>query len=128
MINKKNEVLKGSYFEILSKEDQSKNLNYPCLIYLHCNTGSRIEALPLLEYLIPLNISLFCFDFTGCGKSDGEYITLGVKEVEDVELFVNYLRNSKKISKIALWGRSMGAVTALKYAQKDPNISALIIG
>lgn len=43
--------------------------------------------------------------------SEGEYISLGWHEIDDVEIVVKYLRNTGKISNIGLWGRSMGAVT-----------------
>jgi hypothetical protein len=37
------------------------------VIYLHGNSSSRIEALGILEYLIPYDISVCSFDFSGCG-------------------------------------------------------------
>ena len=41
----------------------------------------------------------FCtFDFSGCGLSDGEYISLGVHESEDLKVVVEYLRNCGKVS------------------------------
>ena len=60
-----------------------------------------------------------CFDFSGCGISDGEYISLGIHESDDLEAVIKFLRNSGKVSDIGLWGRSMGAVTALLYGAKD---------
>lgn len=57
------------------------------------------------------DIQLFVFDFAGCGLSEGEYISLGYYEIGDVQVVVDYLKNHEKVSKIALWGRSMGAVT-----------------
>jgi alpha/beta superfamily hydrolase len=79
-------------------------------------------------------ISVFCFDFAGCGLSDGEYISLGWYERDDVEVVVNYLRESNRVSTIGLWGnlksikgRSMGAVTALMHADRDPSIAALVL-
>ena len=44
----------------------------------------------------------FSFDFSGCGLSDGEYISLGINESDDLEAVVNYLRNSGKVSEIGL--------------------------
>ena len=45
----------------------------------------------------------FCsFDFSGCGLSDGEYISLGIHESKDLETVVNHLRKSSKISEIGL--------------------------
>ncbi len=40
-----------------------------------------MDSLPFLPYCInDLNIDLCTFDFTGCGKSDGTYVSLGIKE------------------------------------------------
>ena len=76
---------------------------------------------------MPMYITVFTFDFSGCGLSEGEYISLGYYERDDVEAIINYLRQSDEISTIALWGRSMGAVTALMYADRDPSIAALVL-
>ena len=53
------------------------------------------------------------FDFAGSGQSEGEYISLGHFELGDVEIVVNYLNATWRIPKIAIWGRSMGAVTGI---------------
>lgn len=50
-------------------------------------------------------MGLFCFDFSGSGLSEGEYITLGINESHDLECVVNYLVSLGKVSNIALWGR-----------------------
>ena len=45
----------------------------------------------------------FCsFDFSGCGLSEGEFISLGIHESEDLEIIINFLRNSGKVSEIGL--------------------------
>lgn len=72
-------------------------------------------------------INFFSFDFAGCGKSEGVYSSVGWFEQEDLECVVEYLRNTNKITKIALWGRSMGAITSIFYTHRDPNISAIIL-
>lgn len=61
------------------------------------------------------------FDFSGSGYSEGNFITLGIKESDDVEKVVNYLKTNYKIGRIILWGRSMGAVTAILYSAKLTN-------
>jgi alpha/beta superfamily hydrolase len=62
---------------------------------------------------------LLLFDFAGSGESDGEYVTLGYNESNDLVNIVNDLKKRfSSIKKIILWGRSMGAVTALMYAKK----------
>jgi len=51
--------------------------------------------------------------------SEGDYVSLGVFESIDLETIVKYLRKSNKVSKIALWGRSMGSVASIIYASLD---------
>jgi hypothetical protein len=41
------------------------------MIYLHGNVGCRVEALDYLELVLNYNCTLFCFDFAGCGMSEG---------------------------------------------------------
>lgn len=40
---------------------------------------------------------------------------------------IDYLRDKKETSTIGLWGRSMGAVTTLLYASKDPTIASIVV-
>ena len=39
---------------------------------------------------------------------------------------IEHLRESGKTSTIALWGRSMGAATALLHGERDPSIAGTI--
>eukprot|EP00913_Durusdinium_trenchii_P025922 g24325.t1 len=39
-------------------------------------------------------ITLFAFDFAGCGQSEGDYITLGYHERDDVQEVIKYLRET----------------------------------
>ena len=39
------------------------------ILYMHGNSSCRVEAFGLVRYL-PLNVSLACFDFMGCGKNE----------------------------------------------------------
>eukprot|EP00352_Strombidinopsis_acuminata_P004448 CAMPEP_0176386514 /NCGR_PEP_ID=MMETSP0126-20121128/36014_1 /TAXON_ID=141414 ORGANISM="Strombidinopsis acuminatum, Strain SPMC142" /NCGR_SAMPLE_ID=MMETSP0126 /ASSEMBLY_ACC=CAM_ASM_000229 /LENGTH=153 /DNA_ID=CAMNT_0017753527 /DNA_START=255 /DNA_END=716 /DNA_ORIENTATION=+ len=86
-----------------------------------------MESLEVLRYLLPQNITLFSFDFAGCGLSGGEYISLGWYEREDLAQIVNYLREKRRVSTIGLWGRSMGAVTALLHGDRDPSIAGMVL-
>ena len=65
--------------------------------------------LPQLTVLLALGVAVFAFDFAGSGKSDGEHVTLGYFEREDLMCVVAHLRATPFVSTIALWGRSMGA-------------------
>jgi len=94
---------------------------------MHGNSSARIEALEIVPILLPSNISVFCFDFAGCGLSEGEYISLGWWEREDLGMIVEHLRKERHVSTIGLWGRSMGAVTALLYGDRDPSIGGMVL-
>jgi pimeloyl-ACP methyl ester carboxylesterase len=108
-------------------DEEREYVRLPCVVYLHGNSSSRCEALAEIKYLLPLNITVFAFDFSGCGKSQGEYISLGWYEREDVESVIEYLRKTNKVSTIGLWGRSMGAVTAIMYGDRDPSIAGMVL-
>ena len=126
LINKRSQKIECSFWEPFDEEREKPRL--PCVIYLHGNSSSRCEAYPEVKYLLQRNITVFSFDFCGCGKSEGEYISLGYYEKKDVHCVIEYLLKSKKVSKIGLWGRSMGAVTAIMYANEHPQlIDAMIL-
>ena len=123
--NPRKQLLMCSFWEPYDEEREYTRL--PCVIYLHGNSSSRCEVVPNLKYLLPLNITVLSFDFAACGRSEGEYISLGWYEVLDVKCVINFLRNTHKVGPIGLWGRSMGAVTSIMYGSKDPSIAGLFL-
>ncbi|EED91297.1 hypothetical protein THAPSDRAFT_269163 [Thalassiosira pseudonana CCMP1335] len=99
----------------------------PVVIYMHGNASARVEVLPQLTCLLALGVAVFAFDFAGSGKSDGEHVSLGYYEREDLMCVVAHLRATDVVSTIALWGRSMGAVTALMHGDRDPSIAGMVL-
>jgi len=99
----------------------------PVIIYMHGNSSARVEVLPQLSYLLSLGLAVFSFDFAGSGKSDGEFVSLGYYEREDLMCVIAHLRATNVVSTIALWGRSMGAATALMHGDRDPSIACMIL-
>jgi dipeptidyl aminopeptidase/acylaminoacyl peptidase len=67
------------------------------------------------------------FDFTGSGMSDGDYVSLGYYEKQDVSAIVDYLWSTKRVSRIGLWGRSMGAATSIMYSSMDSSVSGIVV-
>ena len=99
----------------------------PTLIYLHGNASCRVEACTTLSLAAGLGLSVCAIDCAGSGHSDGEYISLGLYEADDVVAVVDHLKREYGLSKYALWGRSMGSVTALLYASgKAPDCSCVV--
>ncbi|KAG2496724.1 hypothetical protein HYH03_005137 [Edaphochlamys debaryana] len=125
LVSKRGLRLQCSHF--VPKHVRGRDGRLPCVIYCHCNSGSRRDAEEAICVLIPHGVSVFTLDFAGSGLSEGQWVTLGAEEVDDVQVAVEHLRASGKVSTLGLWGRSMGAVTALLYSQRDPSIAGMVL-
>ncbi|OII73910.1 uncharacterized protein cubi_02712 [Cryptosporidium ubiquitum] len=115
--NRRFQALHCSHFEPIENERPSESL--PCVVYLHGNCSSRREALPYVPLLLPIGITVMAVDLSGSGLSDGDYISLGYHEKDDLSVLIEYLKSSKRCSSVGVWGRSMGAATALMYSGVD---------
>jgi pimeloyl-ACP methyl ester carboxylesterase len=98
----------------------------PTIIYCHGNAGNKIDVVEIFDFLL-WDFNICSFDFSGAGHSEGEYVTLGYLEKNDIKAVVEFLRNEFKIKKIIIYGRSMGAVSALRYAEMDSSINAVVL-
>lgn len=122
--NEKGQKLCCSIWEPFEIERKAREL--PCVIYMHGNSSNRREAISQLSLVLSLGVTLCTLDFSGSGKSDGEYVSLGCHEKDDLQTLIRHLRDSGTTSKIALWGRSMGAATALLHARRDATLACMI--
>ena len=109
------------------KPEKKKADTLPCVVCLHGNASCRLVAMDNLNALLTTGITVFAFDFAGSGLSDGKYVSLGYHEQEDLKVVIAHLRASTEVSTIGLWGRSMGAATALLYAHRDPSIAGMVL-
>lgn len=78
----------------------------------------------MIHHLFP-DFDVCLFDFNGCGNSGGDYVSLGIGEKEDTVKVIEEVKLRYGSSEFLLWGRSMGAVTAL-YVSKMCNKHQLI--
>lgn len=123
MYNKHNKRIEAScfLFEELSQTQQ-------IVVYLHCNSGSRVEGVALARQVLSAGFAFMVFDFCGSGISEGEYVTLGVNEADDVEAVISHLKGMNSDMKIVMWGRSMGAVASILFLKKHhEDISVVIL-
>ena len=58
-------------------------------------------------------------DLCASGKSEGQYITMGVKEGEEIAIWANRIKAQYPDAQIVLHGVSMGAATVLMAAARD---------
>lgn len=86
------------------------------IVFLHPRGGNVTEGKFLISAFTPQNAVLL-FDFAGSGRSEGEYITLGMNETRDLKRVLDETRKLIKVRRVVLWGRSMGAVTALMFTK-----------
>jgi len=99
----------------------------PCVVYVHGNACSRLGSLSLLRPFALGGVALCAIDCAGSGNSGGEFVSLGHYERDDVAAVVDDLRKRRLVGRVALWGRSMGAATALLYAStRDPHVAAVV--
>lgn len=96
------------------------------IILCHGFTGDRAEGgrfRRTAEVFSGAGYNLLRFDFSGCGESEGEFITVE-NQTEDLKAAVRYLK-AKGINRIGLLGLSLGGLTALHAC--GPEISTLVL-
>lgn len=89
-----------------------------CIIYLHTNTRSIVDAKEILPVADDLEANVIAFDLPGCGKSDG-YI--GGDVDIDIECLIEWAKcvHPEKFS-IVLWARGMATAHVIKLMAKKP--------
>eukprot|EP01065_Artemidia_motanka_P006432 TRINITY_DN13165_c0_g1_i2.p3 TRINITY_DN13165_c0_g1~~TRINITY_DN13165_c0_g1_i2.p3 ORF type:complete len:352 (+),score=80.27 TRINITY_DN13165_c0_g1_i2:58-1056(+) len=120
--NDRGQQLKYSWWQPLEPAAQRT----PCVIYLHTNSGARVEALSVCPAVLPRGMTVFSFDFSGCGHSEGDLVSLGHYEQHDVAAAVEHVLGSGTVSGVGLWGRSLGAVSAVAYAARDTSVGCVV--
>ncbi|GAW79671.1 alpha/beta hydrolase [Plasmodium gonderi] len=120
--NRRGEKLKCCFFTPFNY-----NENTPCVIYTHSSCSCQLEVLDILHILFVCECSIFSYDCSGCGLSDGYFSTSGWNESQDLFLILHHLRNVENIKNFALWGKYSGAVSSIITASLDVNIKLLIL-
>jgi len=116
--NQKGQLLVCSHWRFVTEEKRG------CCVYLHGNASGRVEALSILSMALSLGLSVFALDCSGSGFSEGQYVSLGWFESEDLQVALDHLETMDNISQIVLWGRSMGAVSCLLYEARASQLAS----
>ncbi|HZN56416.1 MAG TPA: alpha/beta hydrolase [Candidatus Polarisedimenticolaceae bacterium] len=118
-------VLRGWYVPAPA----SAGVSAPAVAYGHGNATDRRHWLPLAAAVHDAGFAQLLFDFTGRGESDGEVITLGLHEARDLRAALDFLAARAEVDplRLALAGRSMGAVAAIYEAADDARVKALVL-
>src|SRR5438445_6245924 len=100
----------------------------PTIILCHGYESSRGELLTLESALQDHQYNVFIFDFAAHGANAG-ISTLGYREVDEVRAAVDLLaaRPDLDPTRFGLWGYNLGAYAALREAENDKRIRALVL-
>ena len=82
--NVRRERLVASHWAV---DDAAKR---PCVIFCHANSASRVQAVHYLALLLSLGCSVLALDFAGAGLSEGDVVTLGFREADDIAAAVQF--------------------------------------
>ena len=112
LVNPRNQKFYCSMWEPIPADRPSKLL--PCVVYMHGNSSSRLEALSSLSLVLSLGATLLSLDFAGSGHSEGEYVTLGYFEKDDLQVQNRKLCFSLKfLDNLELLFRSLCTLTVV---------------
>src|SRR6516225_4315366 len=100
----------------------------PTVILCHGYQSSRGELLTLVSALQDHQYNVFVFDFTAHGANAG-VTTLGYREADELRKAIDTLaaRNDLDPARFGLWGYNLGAYAALREAENDKRIRAMIL-
>lgn len=96
------------------------------IILLHGWKANRYEPLPRVKFLVEAGYNVLTYDARACGESEGDLISLGYYESEDLVAAAKFLKE-KGINKIAADGISQGGATIVFASQKTKDIDCIII-
>lgn len=111
IINDQNNKIYYSLFK------SDNNNNKKIIIYLHSYNGNRFQSLNIHKVFKKSEYDICAVDSQYFGQSEGKYTTLGDMEADHLKLIIDKIKDHYKI--LILWGRSMGAVTAMKYLHNN---------
>ena len=100
----------------------------PTIILCHGYGSSRGEVLTIVSTLQDHQFNVFVFDFAAHGGNLG-ITTLGYREVEELRAAMNTVarRNDVDPNSFGIWGYNLGAYAALREAENDKRVKALIL-
>jgi hypothetical protein len=99
------------------------NHSKSAIIVMHGYPADKANLLEVAKFLAK-NFNVFLFDFRSFGDSEGKYTTIGYLERNDLLGAITYLEKKKNITKIGLYGFSLGGAVALTTPHK--NVKAIV--
>jgi dipeptidyl aminopeptidase/acylaminoacyl peptidase len=102
----------------------------PVIVVVHGSEGNRAHPaermLGITKDLVSHGYNILMFDMRGHGESEGQHISAGYYERNDLLGAIDYIRQRDTESKIGVLGFSMGAATSLMAAAESEEIDAVV--
>jgi dipeptidyl aminopeptidase/acylaminoacyl peptidase len=98
------------------------------IIFIHGHASNRSHYLSRAEIFAEDGYGMLFMELRNNGTSAGEFTTMGLLEVQDVQAAFDFLIQQPHVSadRIALYGHSMGGATAIMAFQDIPQARMLI--
>jgi pimeloyl-ACP methyl ester carboxylesterase len=100
----------------------------PTIVLCHGYESSRGELLTLVSALQDHQYNVFVFDFAAHGGNSGT-TTFGYREADEVRAAIDVIAKRTDVdrTRFGLWGYNLGAYAALREAEKDSRVRALVL-
>jgi len=114
-------ILRGWYFPAAEQEA-------PAILYAPATANDLRSGLSLVIPLHEAGYHVLLFSYRGSGSSDGNRLgfTYGALESRDVDAAVEFLHETKRIQQIGAIGHSVGAVSIILSAARNPSIDVVV--
>jgi len=98
------------------------------VVLFHGHRATRSQGLAIARTFVSTGYSVLMVDFRGCGKSDGSTQTFGVKESEDVNSVLRYLKEQKHgLRRIGIVGIGTGASAVILAHEQASQCAAIAL-
>jgi dipeptidyl aminopeptidase/acylaminoacyl peptidase len=114
-------ILRGWFFPAVEEDA-------PAILYAPATSNDLRSGISLVLPLHNAGYHVLLFSYRGHGFSDGNRFgfTYGALESKDVDAAVSFLHKTKGIQRIGAVGHSVGAVSTILSAARNPNIDAVV--
>jgi uncharacterized protein len=98
------------------------------IIFIHGHVSNRSHYLSRAEIFAKDGYGMLFMELRNNGTSDGDFTTMGLLEVRDVQAAFDFLAQQPTVNpdRIALYGHSMGGATAIMAFRDIPQARVLI--
>jgi pimeloyl-ACP methyl ester carboxylesterase len=99
------------------------------MVLVHGKDINRQHFVGAAKRFVDEGVAVVAFDQRGHGRSTGEFVTYGAKEVGDLKLVIDVaLAKWGRTLPVVVVGESLGAAVALQTAAVDPRVRVVVAG